>query len=182
MSGQITVSVKNRTNKIKVKRPPWDKVYEGYPKRQDSESITNENDELAEVVFSSIFGNEYDKDMFVNACATRLSLSLLNGGMNVEKDFSIKQGEYKEKGIITSAAKMINWLKKQFGEPDVLINNPTSLKEIRDAIGDRKGIYGIIAKDPNWASGHVTLWYKNNAIGGNDYYEYAKEVYFWELK
>ncbi|MCW9718671.1 MULTISPECIES: T6SS effector amidase Tae4 family protein [unclassified Avibacterium] len=171
----ITARAGNRKRSIKVRRPPWDKVYEGYPKREDPTSITNENDEYAELVFISIMGENYDRNIFINACATRLSLALLNGGMKPPRNYPIIKGKFAGKGVIVSAAKMIEWLKKQFGSPEVFIRYPESLQEIQNAIGNRKGIYGMIAKDPKWASGHVTLWHKNNAIGGHNYFLEAKK-------
>lgn len=166
---------------LTVKRPKWSDVYAGYPK-----NAMGTDDLPAPEVFRSIFGTDYDKNTFGNACATRLSLGLLNGGINFgrSKEYNIQMGQLKGKGVLTSAVNMINWLKKNFGKPDVVIENPKQLNDIALKIGDRKGIYAMLPRDSKdfGASGHVTLWHKGDAIGKHNYFESAKVIYFWELK
>ncbi|WP_164465219.1 T6SS effector amidase Tae4 family protein [Chryseobacterium lactis] len=179
--GIIATSGNKQTKPIKIKRPKWDDVYHGYPKVNPG--TPSENDMPASKVFTTIFGSNYDKTVFSNACATRVSLGLINAKIKVKTEYTIKEGPNKDKGITVSAANMGTWLKeKQFGKPDEEIKNPKSFNEVADKIGDRKGIYILISNDARWASGHATLWHDGNAIGGHNYYEHAKVIYFWELK
>lgn len=180
----LTASGGGKQAKVKPKRPKWADVYHGYPKLDPGKPT--ERDLPASNVFQSIFTKDYylkNVSTFSNACATRVSLSLLHANINVKKEYQIQIGAYKGKGIITSAANMGKWLKdKLFGAPDEEIENPKSFNEVSSKIGKRKGIYILISNDFRWASGHATLWHDGNAIGGHNYYEHAKVIYFWELK
>lgn len=179
--GFVAQSGNKQAKPIQIKRPKWDDVYHGYPKINPGKP--NENDLPASQVFTSIFGENYDKVTFGNACATRLSLGLINGKIKVKTEYSISEGPNKGKGIIVSAVNMGNWLKdKQFGKPDETIEKPKSFNEVANRIGTRRGVYVLISNDSRWASGHATLWHDGNAIGGHNYYEHAKVIYFWELK
>ncbi|EGZ45371.1 T6SS effector amidase Tae4 family protein [Neisseria wadsworthii] len=159
------------------KRPSWASVYAGYPK-------TASGDLPAAQVFASVFGSGYDTRTFANACATRLSLGLLNAGIQPRKEFPIKEGKFKGKSVTTSAVNMVNWLKSYFGTPDVTVENPLNKEAVETKIGNRKGIYAMLPKSNAafGASGHVTLWHNRNAVGNNHYTEYARIIYFWELK
>jgi hypothetical protein len=183
-----------------IKRPKWDDVFEGYPKivtlknTNDLLDGKNTDDIPALEVFSSLFGKDYDQVLFGNACATRLSLGLIKAEMKLKPEFTIKYGDYKNKGIITSAINMKVWLSRKdvFGNPDVTIKepNPKQIGDVIKELKDKKGIYimlpykkGDNAFERNFgASGHVTLWLGSDVIGGHNYIKYAKEVYFWELK
>lgn len=135
-------------------------------------------------MFESVFGRGYDTQTFRNACAACVSLGLLNAGIAVKREYSVQTGAFKGKGITTSAANMVNWLKTYFGTPDVTVENPISFDAVAEKIGSRKGIYAMLPKSAAQfgASGHVTLWHNRNAIGSNHYATLAKAVYFWELK
>lgn len=182
----ISARAGNQSISIKVRRPSWDKVYEGYPKTSD------ERDDMpAYDVFNSIFSENnihyfFDKktQTVANACATRLSLGLLNGNVKLPVAYRLDKGEFKGKGIITSATGMIAFLNKIFGHPDETINQPGNLEKVQKVIGNRKGIYAMlpIAGHFSTASGHVTLWTGKDVIGSHHYAENAKVVYFWELK
>lgn len=106
-----------------LKRPSWAAVYAGYPKTASGGDLP------ATQVFTSIFGSGYDRQTFTNACATRLSLGLLNAGIQPRKEFPIKEGNFKGKSITASAVNMANWLRSNFGTPDVTVENPLN-KEI----------------------------------------------------
>lgn len=69
-------------------RPKWELVYEDYPK-----NAAGTDDKDADIVFKEILGDNYDKNTFSNACATRVSLGLLNGGVSVKKRLSCSKGE-----------------------------------------------------------------------------------------
>lgn len=129
-------------------------------------------------------GSGYDSKTFTNACATRLSLGLLNAGIQPRREFTVQMGQFKGKGITSSAVNMVNWLRSNLGAPDVTVEKPLSEAAIIQKIGNKKGIYAMLPKNASTfgASGHVTLWHNGNAIGNNNYYSEARVVYFWELK
>lgn len=175
-----TVSGQTATQSITVRRPKWDDVYAGYPKTADGYDLP------APDVFTSILGPNYNTAIFSNACATRVSLGLLAGGMSVKKDFLISQGTYSGKGFIASALNLKNWLSRQsvWGAADVSITNPSDLASVSAKINGRNGVYIIVGGFGPGISGHATLWVgaNNNAIGGNHYVDNGGDVYFWELK
>jgi len=162
------------------KRPRWAKVYEGYPK--DSSGV-NDLDSVS--VFSEILGNNYDRSIFTNACATRVSLGLLNGGMIVSKNFEIKNGKFKGKGFIASAIGLKDWLSRNnvWGEADEFIKGSSDITDVKKRLGSRNGIYIIIGGFNGGISGHATLWIGaiKDAFAGNNYVSYGGDVYFWEL-
>jgi Type VI secretion system (T6SS), amidase effector protein 4 len=174
---------------IHVARPPWSKVYAGYPKDGD-------HDLPEEALFISVFGPGYDRNIFSNGCATRLSIALLHGGMRVNPEFPINESTHRfNKQLITvSATNMINWLNQVWGKADVVITaidrlHANTLSDVAIKIGNRNGVYAMRpfnpsnrGIDPFDASGHVTIWVGNNVFGGHHYIDRAREIYFWELK
>jgi hypothetical protein len=167
-------------NEEKAKRPKWKDVYEGYPKTSNSL-----DDMPASDLFSILLGINYDSDIFSNACATRVSLGLINAGNEVRKDFVIQQGKYKGKGFIASAINLKNWLSlpSVFGEADEILEAPDNLTNVASTLCQRNGIYIIIGGFGGGVSGHATLWIgKNmNVIGEHNYIDPARTIYFWEL-
>jgi hypothetical protein len=161
------------------KRPKWVDVYNGYPK--DSSS----NDLNAVDVFTSILGTNYDKIKFSNACATRVSLGLLNGNMNVKREFIIQKGIFKGKFFIASAINLKNWLSQKsiWGKADEIINGPTDLSNVQSIIAGRNGVYIIIGGFSGGVTGHASLWVgsKKDIISIHNYIDYGGDIYFWEL-
>lgn len=176
------IAIKDNVNSfVSHGRPSWAAVYEGYPKI--NAGTPSENDQPAYEVFESIFGEGYDNSLFSNACATRVSIALNHAKVPVKADFKIQIGNYKGKGIITSAAKLKNWLSlpEVLGKADIIIKNPQSFDELSSVLGAKKGLYILESDNYNWATGHATLWYDGHALGNHDYYSHAKEIHFWEL-
>lgn len=140
----------------------------------------------AQEVFASIFGDNYDRDTFKNACATRVSLGLLAGGMKVFKSFNVDIGIYKDKGIMTSASGLRRWLSKieVWGPADTIIKNSNSFKVVSQTIASRNGVYIVEGGFSGGVTGHATLWVgaNNNAINGSHYADIGGTIYFWELK
>jgi hypothetical protein len=173
-----------QTKPITVERPKWKLVYEGYPKNS-----TDTDDLPATLVFPKILGDIYDTKTFGNACATRVSLGLLNGKMSVRQDFQIQKGSFKGKGFIASAGSLKKWLEKKsvWGGADVTVSGPSDINSVADKINEKKiknGVYIILGGFGGGISGHATLWIGNNrnVIGGHNYVDYGGTVYFWELK
>lgn len=181
---QLTDQINNSTDS-KLIRPSWKQVYNGYPKTK------NEEDDLeAEKVFLSILTEknyEKNKSILTNACATRVSLGLLNGGMNVRHDYQIDKGKFMGRGFIASAINLKNWLSKDniWGSADETIVAPDNLNNVASTICQRNGVYIIIGGFSLGISGHASLWIgeKMSVIGGHNYIfnNPNQTIYFWEL-
>lgn len=164
------------------KRPKWRDVYAEYPKIHTTNGVV---DKPAKDVFTELRGPNYEKDKLTNACATRVSLGLLNGGMNVPKEFLITKGKFKGKGFIASALNLKNWLSRTsvWDTADEVIEGPTDLSSVQAQINGRNGVYIIIGGFSGGITGHATLWVgsNNNVIGNSNYIQNGGTVYFWEL-
>jgi hypothetical protein len=169
-----------RDNELLIERPRWKDVFDGYPK------TANGLDDLpSEDVFTSILGADYDTEIFNNACATRVSLGLLNAAITLPKDFIVQVGKFKGKGFIASAASLKKNLSlpAYFGTADIIIKNPASAIEVRNKINNKNGIYIILGGFSGGISGHSTLWIgsQKDVIGGHNYISNSREIHFWEL-
>ena len=180
--GEIVCKAGGASCKIVANRPKWSDVYRGYPK-------SGSDDMPATQVFESILAaKDYDPAKFSNACATRVSLGLLEGGMLVNRAFNITNNthKFKGKGFIASAKDLQAWLSKPtvFGPSDLPpIPGPTTLAELQRQIGSKNGIYIMLGGFGAGVSGHATLWIGSqmNVVGGHHYAEASGEVHFWEL-
>jgi len=185
---------------INVRRPCWDHVYNGYPLQ--FRGTDNEKDETSETVFKSVLGEQYDRNTFKNACATRVSIALINARVKVRKDFLVQVGDHAGKGFIASASELQKWLSdsETWGNADITIDKndknkyhgKTNLEIIRKKLNGKTGVYIILGGFKNGVTGHATLWTGNNVIGGkdddaedgtySDNIDNGATVYFWELK
>ncbi len=113
---------------------------------------------------------------FENACAIRMSFVLNNLGIKLpyipSHTVSGKNGNW----YIYKVKSLIKFLMKEWGIPDLSVNQPTVSK-----LSQFKGI--IIFEVDGWAdaSGHATIW---NGVNCTDrcYFTKAKRVYGWKLK
>jgi hypothetical protein len=183
----------------KKNRPKWIDVYTGYPKKEDGI-----NNLPAEDVFAKVFGDLYHKDdkslhtkdgnvtLMENACATRVSLGLLKGGVDIKNpDFYIQNKVEKSiygKPIIVRASKLKTFLTEEWGEADKIIASSSTIEEVANEInseGEKNGVYIVLGGDfsPE-VTGHATLWVgaERNVIGGDNYAEDGGTIYFWELE
>jgi hypothetical protein len=175
------------TSSLRVRRPSWVNVYSGYPKTGGGVDI--ENDLPAPVVFSSIFGANYDTNIYSNACGTRVSLSLLSSGMTRVgiRNIMISEKRHKHYGkyIEPGADKLKVFLESKWGRSEIKISSPVTFDKVDNQLNGKKGIYIMIPKSPRdfGASGHATLWTGKRVIGDHDYISSNTDaVYFWELK
>ncbi len=183
----ITSAAGRATSTLKVKRPAWSLVYDGYPKT--SGGSASEDDLPASTIFTAVFGPNYDLDTYSNACGTRVSLALLAGGMprigsrNIK--ITVKTHVYYDKSIEPGAAKLKEFLENKWGKPEQTIKAPVTLNDVSIKLKDKKGIYIMIPKSPQLfgASGHATLWTGKRVIGDHYYIsDNTFAIYFWELK
>lgn len=179
--GEIVCSAGAATCTIVANRPKWSDVYRGYPK--------SGNDDLpAPDVFASVLTErDYDPAIFSNACATRVSLGLLEGGMTVKRSFNItnRAHRFAGRGFVSSAKDLDAWLFRPsvFGNPDISIVGPTTLKDLQSQIGSKNEIYIMLGGFGDGVTGHATLWVgaQKDVIGGHNYADYPGTVHFWEL-
>jgi len=187
--------------KVWKKRPKWTEVYAGYPKTDDGT-----NDIPSKKVFAEVFGENdfyFPKEECIytklgkkgvkidmkNACATRVSLGLINAKMKVMAEFNIlnSKNPNKGKGIIVNAKLLKNFLTEEWGEADVIISKrPKTLNEVAGEInagGERNGVYIILGGFRPPINGHATLWIgaDRDVIGKHSYVN-ADTIYFWELE
>ncbi|MFT4063075.1 MAG: T6SS effector amidase Tae4 family protein [Edaphocola sp.] len=174
----------------------YNTILGNWPKNEDGD-----DDKPATEVFSSLFGSKYNPStqlldlgngqtvLLNNACATRASIAFLLSGISIPQkywDFVASQGEIKNKGFITTAAKFLTYAKtpSALGMPNKEIKQPSTLSEIQKVIGGKTGLYLMLPDSASafGASGHVGLWTGYGVLGGHDYASSAKVVYFWELK
>lgn len=179
--GEILCKAGGASCTIVANRPKWSDVYRGYPK-------SGSDDLPATEVFPSILAPEhYDKNTFSNACATRVSLGLLEGSMRVKPAFNITNNSHKfaGRGFQSSAQGLFNWLssKSVFGNPDISIDGPTNIDTVKNKIGIKNGVYIILGGFGDGVTGHATLWIgaTKDVIGGHNYVNYGGSVHFWEL-
>lgn len=69
-----------------------------------------------------------------------MSIALLGANIKVKGDFVIQKGEYKGKGIITSAIKLLKWLSSDsvFGKADIVINSPSCFNDVYSKLKEKK--------------------------------------------
>jgi len=166
-------------------RPRWEDVLAGYPIYRD---ILEDVDMPADKVFKSIFGENYNNNIYTNACATRISIALLKSNVTIDKVegvplTEITHGELKGKKVILAADGMESWLEKKWGNSEFKIIKPGSIDKIRAEFSGKKGIYVMhpISQEEFGATGHCTLWIGDKVIGDH-YAEKAYYVRLWELK
>ncbi|HCM1919164.1 TPA: hypothetical protein N3A33_005248 [Salmonella enterica subsp. salamae serovar 28:r:e,n,z15] len=186
--GKTQASAGGQKSSLTARRPAWSGVYDGYPKVNGGTS--SESDEDPEIVFTGVFGADYDKSTYFNACGTRVSLALLAGGMrqvgNRGVKITNKSNKFYGKQIEPGAGKLKDILENKWGGADIVINFPTDISDVRKKLSGKKGVYIMIPKSPRVfnASGHATLWTGYNVINAQHHYvsEYTAAIYFWELK
>ncbi|GIZ16594.1 type VI secretion system amidase effector protein Tae4 [Capnocytophaga catalasegens] len=195
----IAIYEEQQSQSIIIKRPKWEDVYNSYPKNE-----VGDDDISGPEFYKMIYGNRYDtetklldkKISLYNGCAGKVSMALTLANFPIRtisgvggSDFIASEGKMKGKGFISTASKMKKWLDVVWKKDgDYHIDNPESINDLYNLVGDKKGIYLMLAIDSSTfgASGHVTLWTgeadEEYVFGGHHYDESAKSMYFWELK
>jgi len=193
---EITAECSGVKASLLPRRPRWEDVYGGYPKIKKDGS---EADMYMDDVFKYILGNNYDHKLFNNGGAARVSIGLIEAGMEVRKDFLVQDGsEFKKKliqknkdnekkriGFIASAKNLQEWLVSVWGKADVEMKcESDDVNKVKAAIKGRNGVYIILGYFDSGASGATTLWIgsENDALGGLNYIRKGRTVYFWELR
>ncbi|MCL2281888.1 MAG: type VI secretion system amidase effector protein Tae4 [Fibromonadales bacterium] len=186
-----TITAEDKKTGVKasiiVRRPSWKNVLAGYPIYRD---ILKDIDMPSDMVFKSIFGENYNTNIYHNACATRVSIALLKSNVTIDKVegvilTEVTYGELKGKKVILAADGMEIWLEKKWGISEFKIIKPGSIDKVNAEFSGKKGIYVMRPIDQSLegfgATGHCTLWIGDGVIGEH----YAKKAYYvrlWELK
>lgn len=199
--------------KVTVQRPSWQLVYDNYPKINGHDyRIVDDKNNLE--LFKEILNiKDYEKEVdetgrdplkLYNACATRVSVSLLMSGHKLPSSYRITNQSHKfygKGGFVSLASDLKDRLEKKWGKPTVTIKSPKSIMEVARKINNkdvdekntRNGVY-IILGGLQGASGHATLWIgekinqsgtQGDVIGGHRGLHYVNPngvIYFWELK
>lgn len=195
------------TPKVTIQRPSWKLVYDGYPKIGTNYNDVKDEDAIR--IFEDIFTKAgYQKlneerrknnlSEIKDACATRVSLGLLNGSSQVSREFQVinNKNKFYLKGISTSASSLRIKLEELWGKANVVIQpyNGRTIDNVAEEIkknGYKNGVYIIIGGFADGISGHATLWIGErkrednkvgDVIGGKNYADYLGTIYFWELK
>jgi hypothetical protein len=158
-------------------RPSWAGVYRGYPLTASGAEIEAEN------VFRSLFGDNYDPS-YKNACASRVSIALLNAGVTIDEGTRVTHGALAGKRVILGASDMNDWLIRKWGKADFSVSQPRSEKDLQAKFLNKKGVYVMIPHYPSrfGATGHCTLWTGQDVIGHHYANDSAYAAYLWELK
>lgn len=156
-----------------------------------SSRIYDRNDPLgkvAEVIGGKVAFNisgTSEKFRWKNTCAVRISYILNESGLRIPaaglETVSGTNGRWYFYRVIA----LIAFLKKEWGEPDLVIDNPQ--EHTKQLIG-KKGL--LIFEVDGWsdAAGHASLWNGNGQCYDNCYFNSAVATYssrrlsFWELK
>jgi hypothetical protein len=107
--------------------------------------------------------------------------------MTVKRSFNItnRAHRFAGRGFVSSAKDLDAWLFRPsvFGNPDISIVGPTTLKDLQSQIGSKNEIYIMLGGFGDGVTGHATLWVgaQKDVIGGHNYADYPGTVHFWEL-
>lgn len=121
-----------------------------------------------------------DNPAWRNTCAIRMSLALLDCGVNIPGRIKIKSGEHKDKWVEPGQNKLSNWLVTHLGAPEVLPLLPgLSLNEL----AQRKGIVSFMGI-PSYEGGHIDIIEASEQgiyqCSRSCYFD-ARELRFWEI-
>ncbi|WP_418647847.1 type VI secretion system amidase effector protein Tae4 [Thauera butanivorans] len=146
-------------------------------------AFSDVNKSVSEV--GSFIGGKFDYNInkltkeegrFENACAIRLSYVLNKTGYRIPSIAGQTVSGENGNWYIFRVSTLIQYLKRKFGEPDYVIDDPTASK-----LAKHKGI--VVFEVSQWvdSSGHATIW---NGVNCSDqcYFSEAKRVHVWILE
>ncbi|MEM9887466.1 MAG: T6SS effector amidase Tae4 family protein [Bacteroidota bacterium] len=158
-------------------RPTFDELWSNYFRYGNGVNIPS-NQKIPNDMSYRYLGGKVLQNSFSNSCALRTSYSLNAAGYCIpyvrEQTISGDAGNW----YFFRVADLGRCITKVYGEPDVQSTN------ISDFIGKK----GIIQFEIRWidATGHFTLWNKNQVAGGNyspsEYFQKATNVKLWILE
>ena len=117
---------------------------------------------------------------YANTCATRMSLALINSGVQFHGRLKIKNGQYKGRTIETGAKLLADQLVQPsvFGYPSIIETPNPPLPELNN----KKGVI-FFWKISGYGGGHIDLIEVTNSaqLCSSHCYFACKEVWFWSL-
>jgi hypothetical protein len=116
---------------------------------------------------------------YVNTCATRMSLALLNSGVIFSGRLKIRAGKHKGRTVEPGAKLLADQLSQSsaLGKPQLF-----SPKEAMAKLSGKKGVV-FFWKISGYGGGHIDLIESSNSIQvchSGCYFD-AKEIWFWRL-
>jgi len=146
--------------------------------------------------FSRSIGYPENKFTKEEISAIRVSMALSVFGMmrislrekiktaNANDVVTILTGPLRDKTLIRRVNLLQEWLSGNsvWGAYDRDVKYPKTVADIREKINDQKGVCIISKPNSNAVDGYATLWVGDNIIGGHEYLDGSRFVYFWELK
>ncbi len=155
--------------------PTWAKVFEGYPSVRYSDGTYG--DLPATQVYEKIGGPLGDEakrnpNSYTNACAARVSMGLINAGINIP---NIPGSTYEGAGgkfYFISAEKLYDFVTQTFAGNYTWLsggNGPVSPSAFKSYTSGAHGLYLMRPTNPNQfkATGHATLFDGSTCMGGN---------------
>lgn len=172
------MNFENEINKPKYPKqalPKWSKVLEGYPKIKYSDGSYGELEAVK--VYEEIGGKlgamaKADPKNFSNACAARLSMALLNAGIDIPNIKNYTFEGLNGKFYFKSAEKLYDFIAQTFEGNYKMMNgnessvSPSAFQSFSDCA---TGIYVMKTSYSGRAkfTGHATLYTGSACIGGN---------------
>jgi hypothetical protein len=129
----------------------------------------------------SLVGDEtltaYNRDPihYQNACALRVSRALNYSGVNIPQITGQTYKGSDNKNYFLSSAKLFNFMKKTFGNGNIVLKQSdggANGRLFQSKLAGHKGVYIMQASYPSkfGALGHATLFDGNDCIGGHNYF------------
>jgi len=168
--------------------PSWANAYANYPKDASG------GDMPAPQVYALVGGEPLalynsNTSAFANACALRVSRALLYSGIIIPNISGHTFKGADNKYYFLSSAKLYNWMKKTFGEGDIVLNQTQGGQNginFQSYLSGNKGIYLMQVNYPAQfeALGHSTLFDGTTCIGNHCYFNAEGGVHkitLWKL-
>ncbi len=164
--------------------------YNAFLKTYDSWGVPRfmSSEEVYELV-GGTFLDDNGAPVYKNACTVRISRALNYNNQEVPVFFNDAGVQKTQKGsdgknYILNVSALLAYMKKAYPYNEPLHLENKTPEEYIDAIKGKVGIYIMIPKpvvrDEFDASGHADLFF-NNRCTSYCYFQYAQEIYFWEL-
>lgn len=131
----------------------------------------------------SLIGGNVNATWITNTCAIRLSHALNAAGHSIPRGLpwmeTVSGGDKSRYAF--RVAELTRYLTMTFGDPEVVKKQDQPASAAREAVAGRRGI--VVFEVSGWedATGHIDLW-DGSRIRGQEYFESARRVLFWEMK
>lgn len=177
----ITARAGGRSSTIQAKRPLFSELWKYYPVKMSASDVYSMVGGQAMALYQE------NPTGYANACALRLSRSFNYGGMPIKQStrgYKVRGADHKP--YLLRVREMISFVEQNLGTADLSFK-PQNNQDLSSQLKGKKGI--IIFKVSGWgdASGHVTLWNRNDC-GDSCYFIHdtpslrTTDILFWNLR